>query len=99
MDSKPQAPSAPVAIVTGGSVYCASKHGMQGLTRALADEGAESRIRVAAICPAMVSTPMTGKSGPDYITPEDIARTLGYLLDLSSAAWPREIVVNRRGAE
>jgi len=84
---------------SGGSVYCTSKHGMQGLTRALADEGAEAMIRVAAICPAMVATPMTGREGPEYIAPQDIARTLGYLMDLSSAAWPREIVVDRRGAD
>lgn len=84
---------------SGSAVYSTSKHGMQGLTRALADEGAEAMIRVAAICPAMVATPMTGCEGPDYIAPEDIARTLAYLLDLSSAAWPREIVVDRRGAD
>ena len=82
----------------GGSMYCTSKHGMQGLTRALADEGSDALIRVSAICPAMVSTPMTGREGPDYITPGDIAGTLTYLLDLSPAAWPREIVVDRRGA-
>lgn len=79
-------------------MYGASKHGMTGLTRAMAEEGAEDGIRVSAICPAMVSTPMTDVSGPDYIEPEDIANTLTYLLDLSPAAWPREIVVNRRGA-
>lgn len=79
-------------------IYGASKHGMTGLTRAMAEEGSQDGIRVSAICPAMVSTPMTGVSGPDYIEPEDIAKTLSYLLELSAAAWPREIVVNRRGA-
>ncbi|MFW6218396.1 MAG: SDR family NAD(P)-dependent oxidoreductase [Verrucomicrobiota bacterium] len=74
---------------SGAAVYCTSKHGMMGLTRALADEGAEAMIRVAAICPAMVATPMTGREGPEYIAPDDIARTLSYLLDLSPAAWPR----------
>jgi len=83
----------------GTAMYAASKHGMIGLTRALADEGAEKGIRVAAICPAMVATPMTGVSGPDYIAPEDIARTVTHLLDLSPAAWPRELVVPRRGAD
>jgi 3-oxoacyl-[acyl-carrier protein] reductase len=84
---------------SGSAVYATTKHGMQGLTRALADEGADAMIRVSAICPAMVATPMTGREGPDYIAPEDIAKTLGYLLDLSPAAWPREIVVARRGAD
>ena len=83
----------------GVGAYCASKHGMMGLTRAMADEGSGDRIRVAAICPAMVATPMTKVSGPEYIAPEDIAATVAYLLDLTSAAWPREIVINRRGAD
>lgn len=83
----------------GISMYAASKHGMMGLNRALADEGAEKKIRVAAVCPAMVATPMTGVSGPDYISPEDVASTIGLLLDLSSAAWPTEIVIPRRGAD
>lgn len=82
----------------GVGMYGASKHGMVGLTRAMAEEGAGDGIRVSAICPAMVSTPMTGVSGPDYIAPEDIAATVAYLLDLSAAAWPREIVVDRRGS-
>ena len=82
----------------GTGTYSASKHGVMGLTRAAADEGADKRIRVAAICPAMVATAMTDASGPEYIDPEDIATTVAYLLDLSSAAWPTEIVVPRRGA-
>lgn len=83
----------------GTAAYSASKHGMMGLTRAMADEGAEHFIRVAAICPAMVSTPMTGCSGAEYIAPYDIAHTVAYLLDLSSAAWPVEIVIPRRGSD
>lgn len=83
----------------GTGIYAASKHGMMGLTKALADEGAEARIRVAAICPALVATPMTGVSGSDYIAPEDIAATVGYLISLRSAAWPTEVVVPRRGVD
>lgn len=82
----------------GTSMYAASKHGMMGLTRALSDEGSEEGIRVAAICPAMVATPMTEVAGPDYISPEDIAATVDYLLGLSTAAWPTEIVIPRRGS-
>lgn len=84
---------------SGTAMYAASKHGLVGLTRALADEGAEAAIRIAAICPAMVATPMTEVSGPDYIQPEDIAATVAYLLDLSAAAWPREVVIPRRGSD
>ncbi|NBB80289.1 MAG: SDR family NAD(P)-dependent oxidoreductase [Verrucomicrobia bacterium] len=80
-------------------IYAASKHGMMGLTRAMADEGEAAAIRVAAIGPAMVATAMTGKSGPDYIQPEDIAASVAYLLELSPAAWPTEIVIPRRGSD
>jgi len=83
----------------GVGMYAASKHGLVGLTRSLAEEGGEAGIRVAAICPAMVATPMTGVSGEEYISPEDIATTVGYLLDLGPAAWPREIAIPRRSAE
>lgn len=83
----------------GVGMYAASKHGLVGLTRALAAEGGELGIRAAAICPAMVATPMTGVSGDEFISPEDIAITVGYLLDLGAAAWPREIAIPRRGSE
>jgi 3-oxoacyl-[acyl-carrier protein] reductase len=83
----------------GVGIYCTSKHGIMALTKAMADEGAEDRIRVAAVCPAMVATPMTEVSGDAYIAPEDIAATVRYLLGLSAAAWPTEVVVRRRGAD
>lgn len=82
----------------GTGIYAASKHGMMGLTKAMADEGVRPRIRVAASCPAMVATDMTGVAGSDYIDPADIAATARYLLELKAAAWPTEVVVNRRGA-
>lgn len=39
--------------------YCASKHGLIGLTRALASEVAEHGITVNAVCPGYVDTIMT----------------------------------------
>jgi NAD(P)-dependent dehydrogenase (short-subunit alcohol dehydrogenase family) len=41
------------------AAYTASKHGVLGLTRALAVEFATGNITVNAICPAYVDTPMT----------------------------------------
>jgi NAD(P)-dependent dehydrogenase (short-subunit alcohol dehydrogenase family) len=43
----------------GRSIYCASKHGVEGLTKALAVELAPHRIRVNAIAPTFIETPMT----------------------------------------
>ena len=83
---------------SGTGTYSASKFGVQGLTQSLANEGKADRIKAVAICPAMVATPMTGVSGPDYLQPEDIAETVLYLLRLSPAAWPMEVVLERRNA-
>ncbi len=83
---------------SGTGTYSASKFAINGLTQALADEGKADHIKAIAICPAMVATPMTGASGPDYLQPEDVAETVMYLLRLSPAAWPTEVVLERRDA-
>ena len=41
------------------AAYCASKHGVVGLTRAMAIEYARERVRVNAVCPGGVDTAMT----------------------------------------
>ena len=41
------------------SVYCASKAGLEGLTKAMAVELGPLKIRVNTICPTFIETPMT----------------------------------------
>ena len=41
------------------SVYCASKHAMEGFTKAMAIELAPHRIRVNSLGPTFLETPMT----------------------------------------
>ncbi|WP_434710290.1 SDR family oxidoreductase [Pseudomonas sp. R1-1] len=47
------------ASATGGSVYSASKHALVGMTRAAAREYAPFGIRINAVCPAFVRTPLS----------------------------------------
>ncbi|MGE8059177.1 SDR family NAD(P)-dependent oxidoreductase [Pseudomonas sp. NPDC089547] len=47
------------ASATGGSAYSASKHALVGMTRAAAREYAPFGIRINAVCPAFVRTPLS----------------------------------------
>lgn len=70
------------------AAYCAAKHGVIGLTRALAEELRAAKVSVNAICPGSVDTAMLREGMPDArpdMSPDDIARTA---LFLAAAAPP-----------
>lgn len=46
----------------GSCAYTASKHGVMGLTKAAAIEYAQKGIRINAVCPAIIETPMSKKA-------------------------------------
>jgi 2-hydroxycyclohexanecarboxyl-CoA dehydrogenase len=64
------------------AAYCAAKHGVVGLTRALAAELRAAKVSVNAICPGSVDTPMLREGIPGArpdMSPDDIARTAVFL--------------------
>ncbi len=82
--------------------YCAAKHGLIGLTRALAVEYTRDRLRVNVVCPGGMHTPqITNFSAPenaDYdlilrsasprgiMEPLDVAHVIAFLASDSAAA-------------
>jgi 3-oxoacyl-[acyl-carrier protein] reductase len=82
------------------SAYCASKHGVNGLSKVLAMELRQYGIGVHAVCPGGVDTRLAQEAMPerdksDWMTPEDIAHACLYLASLSPRATTDEIVVRR----
>jgi NAD(P)-dependent dehydrogenase (short-subunit alcohol dehydrogenase family) len=64
------------------AAYCAAKHAVVGLTRALAEELRAAKVSVNAICPGSVDTVMLGAGMPGAspdMSPDDIARTALFL--------------------
>jgi NAD(P)-dependent dehydrogenase (short-subunit alcohol dehydrogenase family) len=64
------------------SAYCAAKHGVVGLTRALAEEFRDDGIAVNAICPGSVDTEMLKQGmpgGTPKMTVDEIARVALFL--------------------
>ncbi len=63
------------------SGYCAAKHGVVGLVRALALELARSGVTVNAVCPGFIETPLLDRSIANIVdktgmSPEDAAKSL-----------------------
>jgi len=88
-----------VALAMQG-VYAASKHGVIGLTKVAAVEGAASGVRVNAICPGAVQTPILAHLEQAGITqaalasmspqnriadPREVAETVLFLLSDASS--------------
>ena len=72
--------------VAGASAYVASKHGLIGLTKAVALEGAPHKLRVNAIGPGYVTTPLLQKATLDKIDQIAALHPLGRLADPSEIA-------------
>ena len=88
----------------GTGAYSASKHGVQALTKSLADEGRPHHIKVSAICPGGVADDLVDASAEDRlrsekIDPFDVAETAVYLATLGQYSVVHQIVIDRLGAD
>ncbi len=71
--------------------YCASKAGLIGLTQAMAAELAERKIRVNAICPGPVDTPMMESEIAWFPNPDEVRKMAVDRVPLKRWAQPEEI--------
>lgn len=82
----------------GQTNYCASKAGMHGFTKALAQEVAKKGVTVNTVSPGYVKTPMVEKMSPEILDsiikqipigrlaePEEVARMVAFLASKESA--------------
>lgn len=75
------------AVRAGGADYCAAKGGLSNLVETLAIEEAPRRIRVNAIEPGMILTPMNARAQQD----ESYRRTLEHNIPLGRAGTADEV--------
>jgi NAD(P)-dependent dehydrogenase (short-subunit alcohol dehydrogenase family) len=74
----------------GVAAYCASKGAVHNLTRALALDHAKDGIRINAVCPGEVNTPMIQSERPETVTAELMQR-LADTVPVGRLAEPSEI--------
>ncbi|HXQ25494.1 MAG TPA: SDR family NAD(P)-dependent oxidoreductase [Candidatus Acidoferrales bacterium] len=80
----------------GGSIYCASKWGVLGLTACMAEDLRSHGIRVAAICPGSVATdfsPHTGRDTSKMLQPEDVAHAVEMILTQAPQSFISEVLL------
>ena len=83
-----------IAGAVGGPAYAAAKHGVAGLARSAALEYGKHNIRINAVCPGPIRTPMLGRlaqlqrSGEEGFARSDPMRRLGEPEEIGeSVAW------------
>ena len=75
----------------GSTAYCVSKGAVHQLTRALALDHAEQGIRVNAVAPGEVDTPMLSSQRAAPPSPEDLQALADATIPMKRLAQPNEI--------
>lgn len=85
--------SSPHALVTSpdSGAYAASKGGVSALMRALALEGADGGVRVNAVLPGAIDTPMVRREAAVAKDPEEQMRRFGLIHPLARLGRPEEV--------
>jgi NAD(P)-dependent dehydrogenase (short-subunit alcohol dehydrogenase family) len=73
------------------TAYNAAKHGVVGLTRTAAVEYARHGIRVNAVCPAWIETPMVMERGPSPASIPEVYSALASLIPLGRLGTADEV--------
>ncbi len=80
-----------------GSIYCASKWGLMGLTECMAEDLREYGIRVSVICPGSVATefgsPASKKDPQKMLQPDDIAHAVAMLVAQAPQSFISEVLI------
>ena len=79
------------------AAYSALKHGLVGLTRALADSEKSYSLQINAICPGPVSTKKMQALHPQadhqhWLTPDDVAMTVNFLLSPAARRMNGQVI-------
>jgi len=80
----------------GGSIYCASKWGLLGLTQCMAEDLRPYGIRVSAVCPGSVATdfsPHAGKDTRKMLQPEDVAHAVESIVTQAPQSFISEVLI------
>lgn len=83
--------AASIKAATGMGAYAASKAGVARLTEALAEELKDDGVRVNAVLPSIIDTPLNRTDMPDarfdrWVTPAQLSNVVAFLLSPAASA-------------